>query len=510
MKNNNLLTLAFLLICNVSFSQTQLTNIQFRTLSQKLTTIEKSQDLESLNNLLDNNVLVFLPDAPPIYSKEVVLDLFKYSWGKNKNNTEIKYEPTSIKKNNNTIYEEGMYQYRDGNRGLIKMSYSIVGIEINSGPSIKEIVYNNSKKEIQDLPKPTGIYKVGQSTHFYSKNENRTRPIAFQIWYPTKVDSEDNLPFQSKEVALAITNFLGWPSFNNSFTRLMNSNAVKNVPIAPNKKFPVVIYNHGYGGATPVYQTVFEELASHGYVVVSVGHQDESAFLIREDGSVIENSPQNEFYTKREPELNNRTIGIEQSTILNSDDLNDLNKSYKKLVQLSPLHTESVNLWALDTKNVIIELKKINKHNLLLKGGFDFNNMGIFGHSVGGAVAGDFSSKETFKAGINIDGFQFGNLINSKLKIPFLFISSNEEDNRYLRVLPFANASEKTTYQAIIKGFSHGSFSDLQLFTPNGNDGIQLQRELILGFFNKYLKKKNIKFQSVKNRFENLTLNKLK
>jgi predicted dienelactone hydrolase len=470
-------------------------------LSETLTRVDNNQDKDALKQILHSDVIIYIPNAPPIYSKEVVIDLFNYLWSKTESSN-ISYILNSIKKNENSIVEKGIYSYNDADGVKNEMPYTIKSIN----DKVIEVIYDNSKKPIIKLPKPTGSYGIGQSIHYYEED----RPIAFQIWYPTLENSEDKIQFQSKDVAEAISNFLRWPSFNNSFTRLMKSNSIKDAHVVANSKFPVLIYNHGYGGATPVYQTVFEELVSHGYIVVSIGHKDESAFLLKEDSSVVQNSPDNEFYTKRTPEISNRVVGIEQSVILNTDNLEELTKAYKKLVELTPLHTESVDLWVLDTKNVIKKLEEINNQNKYLKGGFDFNNMGVFGHSVGGATAGEFGSKTIFKAGINLDGFQFGNLINSKLQIPFLFISSNEEANRYLKVSPFASNSEFDTYHAIIKGFSHSSFSDLQLFSPNGVSDIKLQRALILGFFNKYLKNEKVGIAVIENQYVNLKINKLK
>ena len=462
-----------------------------------------------LSEQLDEEVIVYIPDAPPIYSKTVVIDLFNYLWTKDNGDSEIEYSVTSIKKVDNQIKEAGIYSSSNNERERIEMPYSIVCIKKDDKHLIKEVDYNNAKKEIRDLPEPTGIYNVGQSIHYYGKNTNSIRPIAFQIWYPTLESSENNLPFQSKNVAQAISDFLGWPSFNNSFTRLMSSNSQKDVTVVPNKKFPVLLYNHGYGGATTVYQTVFEELASHGYIVVSIGHQDESAFLLKEDGSVIQNYPSNEFFAKRGPEINNTTVGTEQSVILNSNDPEAITEAYKNMVKLTPLHAESVKLWALDTKHVIRKLEELNIQNQYLKGGMDFRRLGVFGHSAGGATAGELGSNNRFKAGINIDGFQFGKLINSRLEIPFLFISSNERDDRYLRVIPFANSSNNDVYHAIIEGFSHSSFSDLELFTPSGENGIKLQRKLILEFFNKHLKDDDSNFEDLMNHFPNLSLHKL-
>ena len=77
----------------------------------------------------------------------------------------------------------------------------------------------------------------------------------------------------------------------------------------------------GYAGFTSVYQTVFEDLASNGYIVVSIAHENESALFITEKGNVIPNNPENTFYKSRSPELNGTKINEYQSVILNSDNL---------------------------------------------------------------------------------------------------------------------------------------------------------------------------------------------
>jgi platelet-activating factor acetylhydrolase len=53
--------------------------------------------------------------------------------------------------------------------------------------------------------------------------------------------------------------------------------------------FPVIVFAHGLGGTEEVYSTLTTDLASHGWVVISVGHHDGSASgVIREDGTVID------------------------------------------------------------------------------------------------------------------------------------------------------------------------------------------------------------------------------
>ncbi len=163
------------------------------------------------------------------------------------------------------------------------------------------------------------------------------------------------------------------------------------------------------------------------------------------------------------------------------------------MVELSPLHNESTRLWACDTKEVIKKLYELNNKNHLLKRVFDLESIGVFGHSVGGATAGQMAMNNSIiKAGINLDGFQFGDLVNNKLGVPFMFVSSNQNGNSYLRASTFMDQSKADCYQAVIKGFSHSSFTDLEYFNPGGKKVIELQRDLIRVFFDKYLKSSDI------------------
>ena len=142
-----------------------------------------------------------------------------------------------------------------------------------------------------------------------------------------------------------------------------------------------------------------------------------------------------------------------------------------------------------------------------LKGAFDFTSIGVFGHSLGGATAGQLGFDEHFiDAGINLDGFQFGDLINNKLKIPFMFISSNQEGDRYLRGSTFIASSQTDCYQVVIGGFTHGSFTDLEYFLQGNREMMDLQRDLIKNFFDKYLKDKALDLKSMEVKYGNITV----
>ncbi|MBI9031553.1 hypothetical protein JEZ13_06090 [bacterium] len=470
-----------------------------------LETAEKTNNLRMIENIFSDNASLLYPDSTPKCSKEAIISFYEYLW-KNTSIRTIRYENIKIEKIGTQQIETGTLMFLNSNRETVELPFKAVIVNNNNKLKIHILALGKDmdlKHTTLKLPTPTGEYNVAQSSHYYPKSESTSnRTVSFQLWYPTNPNETKTAVYHSKEVARAAAEFMGLPLFFNSYEPLVRTNSYVNAPAVPDTSFPILLYNHGYGGFTSVYQSVFEDLASHGYVVVSIAHENESSLFITETGEVVRNNPENDFYRKREPELSGPAVNKLQDIILNSDNIKKIEKAYLDLISLSPLHNESTRLWTKDNKVVIEKLKEIAKDSPNLRGAFDFENMGIFGHSVGGAVAGQmaFDCPE-IDAGINLDGFQFGDLVYNKLEIPFMFVSSNQRENSYLRATSLMQNSQNDCYQAIIKGFSHSSFTDLRLFEPGGEEAISLQRELILIFFNKHLKNLNIDMNEVVDKY---------
>ena len=501
-----------LLIWSVLSSSCQNTNetVANHYLVNKLEKAENSRDIQLIESIFAEDVVLYSPDMPPVSGKAAVVSIYNFVFSRQDKQT-AEYRVDSTYEEGNKRIELGINITKKFGQAANKNEFKAVFKQVDKEYKIAEIYFGKEediKREIPSLPKPTGEYKVGQSTYFYDKaNSGNNRLLSFQIWYPSEVKADNKAAYRSKEVVEASASFLGFPFFVVSYFSLIESNSYLNASAFPNKKFPVLLYNHGYGGFTSVYQTVFEDLASHGYIVVSIGHEDESCLLIVEEGVVIANSPENEFYRKRSPELNGSTIGQWQNIILNSDDVNENRKAYQEMIKITPLHNESTRLWQSDTKAAYAKLEQLNKTDKNLNGAFDFDAVGAFGHSVGGATAGQLAySCSATKAAINLDGFQFGDLVNNKLKVPFMFVSSNREGNRYLRASSFMDDSEADCYQVAIKGFSHDNFTDLKYIMEGDSRMIELQRELIRSFFDKYLKEKDVKLDDLEKEYTEISI----
>ena len=477
-------------------------------LINRLEKAENSRDIDNIRTIFNDNAVLYTTELMPITGKDIV-SVYEFVFSKNDiENVEYKVDSTS--ENNQLYYEYGKLKTKKVKQEPTIQNFMAVFVKQNDNHKIVEISFGEENKLKKDLPKmlkPTGNHKIGQRTFFYDKSQSGNgRLLSFQIWYPTDTESNEKLPFRSEQVVSSASAFMGIPSFVTSYFSDIESNTILNAPSISNKKFPILIYNHGYGGFTQVYQTVFEDLVSHGYIIVSIGHENESALLIKQNGDVISNTPDNEFYKKRIPEINSNEIGEWQSVILNSNDNTKNEEAYRKMLQLTPLNNESTSLWASDTRATLKKIKTINNDDEIITGIFDFERIGIFGHSLGGATAGQMCFGNTeIKAGINLDGFQFGDLFEHKLETPFMFVSSNQEGDRYLRAFTFINNSKKDCYQVAIEGFSHDNFTDLKYISEGDTNAMELQRALVKSFFDKYLKQIPFNLQELENQYNRIT-----
>ena len=486
---------------------------EIETIQQRIQQAENEADVDLLDDLFTADAVYLNPQGPPVVGRKAIRSLYefmfrRYQWTS-------AYENEEIEERGDSVWIRGIYRYRlvprDGSElQEDKNRFEWLLVKSEAGWKLAHLLYGEKvdpRSRVPALPDPTGKYGVGIRDFYLTdldrpeictKDKNDLRKVAFQVWYPAgKMEGQKPRPYQSLKMAEAAAHFLNWPPFANSYNVYVESNSFSNVfAEAASQPYPVILYNHGYGGFTTVHQTVCEELASQGYVVVSVGHAYESALLLKPDGDVKAFDPNNEAYA----EDNGRVQERLKDQIVSAENVRVMETSYRKLLAESPLHQESVQIWTADNQFVLRKLQEINKADPILKGMMDLETVGIFGHSLGGATAGEMAITEpSIKAGVNLDGFQFGRLLETELTIPFMFMWENgrSTENTTNGNEIFYQKSKAPCYSLVIKGFEHATFTDLPLFrsiwqsselNPEGLRAIQLQREYILAFFNKHLK----------------------
>ncbi|NOZ74946.1 MAG: DUF4440 domain-containing protein [FCB group bacterium] len=489
---------------------------QIAMIQQHIVEAENSGDLSLLENLFMADAVYLNPEGPPIVGERAILSLYEFMFRRYQWESEYQNEDLTIRGDSAGI--NGWYTYRLTPRtgGAVQRDenrFEWQFRKVEGTWKLAQLIYGepvDPRSRVPDLPRPTGKYAVGIRDYFFTdtsrpeiftEDQNDFRDVAFQVWYPAQESAGAPRAYRNLSMTQAAATFLNWPLFSNSYNVFVVSNSFSDaVAQRSTGPYPVILYNHGYGGFTTVHQTICEELASQGYVVVSVSHAYESALLLKPDGSVKGFDPNNQAYRDRLAEAGGSEQEELKDRIIRAGHLAEQEKYYRQLLVKSPRHQESVQVWAADNRFVLQKLKALNDTDPVLAGLFDLTAIGTIGHSLGGATAGELALTEpTVRAGINLDGFQFGGVLESELQIPFMFIWENGRNSR----LPvngndlFFQKSKAACYSLVIQGFEHTTFTDLPLFesiwespelSPQGLRAIKLQKAYIVAFFNKHIK----------------------
>ena len=105
----------------------------------------------------------------------------------------------------------------------------------------------------------------------------------------------------------------------------------------------------------------------------------------------------------------------------------------------------------------------------IFDGRLDLEKIGIFGHSLGGAIAAQFCHNDSrCKVGIDLDGAPYGSVIKDGIAKPFMFLLSDHDNSSdieshkiMLNVQRIYNSIPKNQrIIATINGSNHFNFSD--------------------------------------------------
>jgi predicted dienelactone hydrolase len=141
------------------------------------------------------------------------------------------------------------------------------------------------------LPRPTGPYPVG-STILYLRDTSRiddaapvagsARELVVQLWYPSEPSNKQFALYRDRRETHLLS----------SYQSLILTNSRLNSVIASSgAPFPVILFNHAWGGRRTNYTFLIEELASHGFVVASIDDTYNAAMVAFPDGRVVEGHP---------------------------------------------------------------------------------------------------------------------------------------------------------------------------------------------------------------------------
>lgn len=351
------------------------------------------------------------------------------------------------------------------------------------------------------IPPPSGEHQLG-TTRFDVKEDGSARIIPVQAWYPAKPGDEPREPYLDDVVRSALADFTRVPKFllpqNPSYSRL-------NAPAVPGR-FPVVVFNHGFGSFQKQSTSLMEELASHGSVVLSVGHPSESLVVQFADGTSLRHRADHPAWVEitaglKELEKNVREVEPLMDRARAAKDPASLLvamtalAAHRTYAVLQPV----LEAWRHDTEVVLDQLNAIPLKEIV-----DAARVGVFGHSLGGMVAGQLAMTDRrVLAGMNFDGPQLplpGDAPYA-LRVPFCFLYADAS-----KVGAATARSEGINdalltaggVGAVVRGASHLNFTDMNnlsmmaraLGSIDRGEMARVLRATTVGFFDHHLKGK--------------------
>lgn len=350
------------------------------------------------------------------------------------------------------------------------------------------------------FPQPSGPYAVGlkrfhwvdlsrKETHSHD-DQNRTLEIL--AWYPSQSNGMTSIvPYhpvlldfdRRKNYAITMLASEHKPIFARYGYHLTIANSS-----AP---FPILIFSHGWGNVAELYTAYCSELASHGYVVFSVNHTYDCAFVDFPFGKRIIMSPAFEHMPEQE---------------------------------LDAFMDSNINTWISDTQFVLNVLEQEHKNpKSIFYQKLNLQRIGALGHSYGGATAIRCSQiDDRFSAACNMDGDLYGASPENPYEKPCLILQANTPQGRPPFGLkkrrrfqqkfgsacqPGTSAHQQTsasTYVIDIPKARHASFTDRPILKhaslpPSLSYGYEMSKEdgflltktvnqLLRAFFDRHLK----------------------
>jgi dienelactone hydrolase len=333
------------------------------------------------------------------------------------------------------------------------------------------------------LPAPTGRFTVGTTSwHVVDANRSesfetgsRRREVEVVAWYPaaatTNIHTAKRAPYLRETLVEAQTfaSLVRSPGVYDDLGSVETHSFVDAGPTPAAQKLPVLVFSHGYTGLVSAYTALVEDLASHGFVVLSIAHPYEAVAASRADGAIV-TLLDSSGAMRRDVQDVIAEWSVEDSTMATVTRAADEGEQLRLLREyfsgLSRTHAV-IDRWVKDTKLVLDHLptEPVSSIAARLAGRLDVERIGVLGHSMGGVVAGQFCLDDSrCKAGLNLDGIpQSGTMIDRRMSRPFLMVYSSRRGRQGASDVIYRRAAA-TYYRVDVDSTRHLDFSDMNFW----------------------------------------------
>ena len=367
---------------------------------------------------------------------------------------------------------------------------------------------------IFDVPEPTGQYAVG-TTKFTVVDDSRRdvfasipgpRRLTMRVWYPAEATDKRRTPYWRAASLRSEKTLASTPLPWFTFTHLgkVHTNSVWDANPVSESAYPVIIYSHGIGlGWSSGNTALVEELASHGYVVLAIGHAGiGSATIFNAEAGDVEVFDAATAEAMAIPP--SEEIMALREEMQASQDWQKQVELYAKgmtLMDPRPLTavTHAMNVMVDDQRFVMDQLANWSQLTSL---SIDSTRIGLIGMSLGGcAVVMNCADNEACAAGVNLDGFH-PDQIGVGSVAPMLFMNTGGVLFSHSNF----NATEQPAYSVTIPDVTHFNFFDFTIMSPlykimgvlgeiDGERMVDITRGYAVTFYDRHLKGRDSDFE---------------
>lgn len=330
---------------------------------------------------------------------------------------------------------------------------------------------------IVDLPVPGGPHLVGTTTFDIVDGERAelltddpadVRTFSVRAWYPADPGTStrperyrEPTPIHGAITAEDANAPGGPPSIIFSHLRHIRTHAHRDADPSPDGPFPVLVFSTGFLSSADNAQVLAQEMASRGWIVLSMTHPYESESVQHEDGRIVP-------FTRQHAQ--DFVEHVEQTAPLwaefwSTEDIERRRAVAHSILDVDSFMDRQVRIRSADIRATIDALAWGRAAPAGLIEAMDLSRLAVAGHSLGGATAAQVLLDDPrFLAGINMDGFQFGDLASgARLDRPFALVYSESfaGANEFLedRLGPAATV-------LTVAGATHMNFTDDAIVMP--------------------------------------------
>ncbi len=336
--------------------------------------------------------------------------------------------------------------------------------------------YTGNKIQLQ-LPEPSGQYMVGTTEiHLVDQNrqdpwvKNKTRYLMISIYYPAVEESAQKAVYMKTNAAKYydenILLSIGLDSGYIDLSEIITSSWINASVLESSEGWPVILYSPGANIPRVFGTTLVEELASKGYIVVTIDHTYDSSVIEFPDGRVV---------TEELPNFSAETV-----------------------LKLLDVRVDDMK-YVIEQLSTIVEGNNPDYENKELPIGLENNinlsKIGTFGHSAGGAASAQLMYEdERVDAGIDMDG-TMGYMPDYPLNVakygldrPFMLMNAGYNDegevDSHKSAIDRASFWENTNAWKIdvsIPNGAHFTFTDYLVLIPQIDNKLGISQQVIQG-----------------------------